>query len=178
MYCHSTVQQFVAQFPYTHFQLIISQHFSLPSVRLSDWPNDRMMKAELMFHLFNVGDEPRLKSEQVTDELWDPPNKRMSVQPHQTRCKVGWDGLRHVRRSWVETVDNRQLNNLHLVCASYNVNSHQFTAVNHRDLTSQSTATTYCDFSFQTISCLAVTKQNKIWQTKEHAKTQAITIQL
>jgi len=82
-----------------------------------------MLEAKLALHLLDIGDEPRLESEQVADELRDPPDKRVSVQPQQPRRQVGGDRLRHERRSRVKTVDDRQLDHLNVLsarCQTYN----------------------------------------------------------
>ena len=81
------------------------------------------MKTKLLLHLFNIGDEPRLKSEQVADKLCNPPDKRMSVQPHEAWRKVGRDRLRHVWRPGMQTVDDRHLNHLNALSAHYHTHT-------------------------------------------------------
>ena len=85
------------------------------------------MKLEVLLHLLDIGDEPRLKSEQVANELRHPPDKWMSVQPHQLRRKVGRNGLRHKRRSRMQTIDNRELYDLNALCTHYDATFTVFT---------------------------------------------------
>ena len=59
---------------------------------------------------------------QVAHHLSNPPDGGISVESHQTRSKVFWDGQRHEVGAWVQAVHDRQLNHsgrLHLISGGW-----------------------------------------------------------
>lgn len=82
-------------------------------------PYDGVFEAQLggcFTHLFL---KPSLRSDQIFDELRNPPDRGVSVQPVQTLSQILWDSQRQVRRTWMETIHNRQLNHLHGLIISF-----------------------------------------------------------
>ena len=75
-------------------------------------PNNGIHKIQFLFHLTDITSQPWLGPEQIADELANPPDKRMTVQPEKSRGQVSWNCLWHVRRPWAQIVNNGQLDNL------------------------------------------------------------------
>lgn len=84
-------------------------------------PYDGVLEAQLGGGLLHLLQQPSLRAVQVLDKLRHPPHRWVSMKPLKPVRKVFRDGQGQVRRTRVQAVHDRQLDDLNIpiICFTY-----------------------------------------------------------